>query len=931
MPRRRPVPPATAITLAAVVIATLAASGPARGAQAPGDRADSRAAEQIAALQAAKLAFTPAERKLDSGLLAAARLAAGRPVAPGVPSLRPTVPTTGGIVSVVVRGRVTPALVDLVGRLGGRVTRTDAAAGLLFASLPVTRATALAASPDVRSARPDLPQSLTASIKPRPDTKAQPPSPAQREQRRVAAVARSLAAAGVPTQGRVVSEGDRTHAGDVARGQYRVFGAGPTVGVLSDGVDSLADSQASGDLPPEVTVLPGRAGQGDEGTAMLEIVHDLAPAAKLAFATIGETPEEFAAGIRALRAAGADVLVDDVAFFDESPFQDGPIARAVNDVTARGALYFSSAGNEGNLADGTSGVWEGDFVDSGRRLPKYTGRLHDFDPGPGTQVQDPFLPGIGLVTLHWADPIGRAGNDYDLFVLDLDGNVVAFSNQFQTGRQDPYERADLPFSPEPLRVAVVKFRGADRFLHVSTWRGRFAADGRLAGYATDGQIKGHAAAVAAVSVGAAPAAEAFDTGQPTGPFPGRFTRAQLSETFTSDGLRRVFYRPDGTAITPGNFTATGGTVRRKPTLTAADGVVTSLPGFGRFYGTSAAAPHAAALAALLLSGRPSATPADVRQALAAGSVDIEAAGYDRTTGFGIPLAHRALAAVGAPKRPNPVAREPRVLATTDGDRFVEPGETAQVAVPVDNVGGAAAFRVSVRLATGTPGVTVLPPAIRGYGTIPAGGTGTSPQPFRIRVGPDCPCGQPIALTARVSYASPLSPTTSALTLPTGRPGPRVDRAYTGPPVPIPDVATVEVPLAVSGVGPIADLTVSIDGTECTTAEGATTVGIDHTFVADLGLTLTSPAGTQVQLFADVGGSGNNLCQVVLRDDAATDIAGVTSDDAPFTGSYRPFGRLADLTGETANGTWTLTVVDDATADTGSVRAWSLLLRGYVCD
>src|SRR4029079_4146382 len=79
------------------------------------------------------------------------------------------------------------------------------------------------------------------------------------------------------------SEGDVTHRAFSARGAFHVNGTGIKIGVLSDGVTNLAASQAAGDLGP-VTVLPGQTGTGDEGTAMLEIVHDLAPGAQLFFA-----------------------------------------------------------------------------------------------------------------------------------------------------------------------------------------------------------------------------------------------------------------------------------------------------------------------------------------------------------------------------------------------------------------------------------------------------------------------------------------------------------------------------------------------------------------------------------------------------------------------------------------------------------------------
>ncbi|MCA1480962.1 hypothetical protein I6F37_39210, partial [Bradyrhizobium sp. NBAIM08] len=92
--------------------------------------------------------------------------------------------------------------------------------------------------------------------------------------------------------GSILAEGDKTHGADRARAARKLSGVGITVGVLSDGVDSLTASMASGDLPADVRVL--KPGYGDEGTAMLEIVHDVAPRAKLAFATANNTPEEFA-------------------------------------------------------------------------------------------------------------------------------------------------------------------------------------------------------------------------------------------------------------------------------------------------------------------------------------------------------------------------------------------------------------------------------------------------------------------------------------------------------------------------------------------------------------------------------------------------------------------------------------------------------------
>lgn len=100
---------------------------------------------------------------------------------------------------------------------------------------------------------------------------------------------------------------------------------------------------------------------------------------------------------------------------------------------------------------------------------------------------------------------------------------------------------------------------------------------------------------------------------------------------------------DGSAITPGNVSFSGGVLRQKPDVTAADGVSCAAPGFNPFFGTSAAAPHAAAIAALVKSFKPGATPTQVRTALTTTALDIMATGVDRDSGFGIVMAKQALA------------------------------------------------------------------------------------------------------------------------------------------------------------------------------------------------------------------------------------------------------------------------------------------------
>ena len=196
--------------------------------------------------------------------------------------------------------------------------------------------------------------------------------------------------------GAVTSQGDFVQHSDVLRSANSLTGAGVTVGVLSDSFDcysvyaanhvsasgaagyanngflaTAATDVSTGDLPSGVNVLEeAEDGNGgcmnygaptqlpftDEGRAMLQIVHDVAPGASLAFYTAENSEADFANGIGQLAAsvesggAGAKVIVDDVGYFDEPFYQDGVVAQAIDAVVAQGVAYFSAAGNDGTLA-----------------------------------------------------------------------------------------------------------------------------------------------------------------------------------------------------------------------------------------------------------------------------------------------------------------------------------------------------------------------------------------------------------------------------------------------------------------------------------------------------------------------------------------------------------------------------------------------------
>ncbi len=136
----------------------------------------------------------------------------------------------------------------------------------------------------------------------------------------------------------------------------------------------------------------------------------------------------------------------------------------------------------------------------------------------------------------------------------------------------------------------------------------------------------------------------------------------------------------------------------------------------------------------------------------------------------------------------------------------------------------------------------------------------------------------------------------------------VDFPSTDVPKTIPNLATITSILPISQTGTIIDLDVKLN--------------ITHSYDADLDVFLIAPDGNRVELFTDVGSSGDNFTNTVLDDEAAT---AITSGTAPFTGSYRPEGSLSVLDGKSITGTWTLEITDDAAGNTGTLNSWSLII------
>jgi subtilisin-like proprotein convertase family protein len=130
---------------------------------------------------------------------------------------------------------------------------------------------------------------------------------------------------------------------------------------------------------------------------------------------------------------------------------------------------------------------------------------------------------------------------------------------------------------------------------------------------------------------------------------------------------------------------------------------------------------------------------------------------------------------------------------------------------------------------------------------------------------------------------------------------------TNVPLAIPDNSFTTSTVSVSGsVGPVTDVNV--------------TVSINHFNVQQLDVFLIGPTGAKVELFTDVGGGGDHFINTTLDDQAA---ASITAGTAPFTGTYRPEGRLSDFIGHAADGIWTLWVADDTVQVVGTLVSWSI--------
>jgi hypothetical protein len=394
--------------------------------------------------------------------------------------------------------------------------------------------------------------------------------------------------------GSVTTEGDAIHRTYDVRTTHSESGSGVKVGIISDGVDHLTAAQSSGDLPAGVTVLSNNVG-GDEGTAMLEIVHDMVPDADLYFHDCGDDIVAFNNAIDDLVDAGCNVICDDIGWRFEPFFEDGIIASHLASVLASNDIvYVSSAGNAGQKH--YQGVYSNNGYDTHDNV-----WYIDFNPGSSARI-----------VLQWNDEFGASGNDYALHLRDYyTEDLLLYSDGVQDGDDDPLEFIEVINTGSSIVecfIAVANYDGAaatktlEVFIYPSN--GAYVYNNNID--PTD-SIFGHPAVPGAIAAGAI---DASDLGN------------NDIEPFSSQG--------------PVTITYPSPVSRPKPDLCGVDGVaVTGAGGFPTpFFGTSAAAPHIAAIAAQMWGACPSKTGDEIRTVLCDSAVDLGSTGYDNIYGYG---------------------------------------------------------------------------------------------------------------------------------------------------------------------------------------------------------------------------------------------------------------------------------------------------------
>jgi autotransporter-associated beta strand protein len=261
-----------------------------------------------------------------------------------------------------------------------------------------------------------------------------------------------------------------------------------------------------------------------------------------------------------------------------------------------------------------------------------------------------------------------------------------------------------------------------------------------------------------------------------------------------------------------------------------------------------------------------------------------------------------------------------IVSSGNLNGVIDVNECNLLQVVLTNLSGAAVSGVSAQLVPVTPGVLVTA-GTSAYPNLPAATTRTNSTFFQVSTLPEFVCGINVEFDLTVT-STEFGQFLIRVVLPSGGPGSSV-LFSSAEPVGISDNSTVFSDLTVSGVTtPINKVVVSLF--------------LTHGNDADLDLFLVAPDGTRVELSTDNGGAGNNYgsaCNTPASfdDGAAT---AITAAAAPFVGTFRPEGQLADFRGmppAIANGTWRLEIADDTAGNSGALNCWSLRVFGSVCQ
>jgi hypothetical protein len=497
--------------------------------------------------------------------------------------------------------------------------------------------------------------------------------------------------------------------------QTRTSGTGVTIGVQSTGVASLSVIQQRGELPFVQVITP--AGQSspplaDEGTALLEEIHAVAPGASLAFCG-PETFVEYTACLGQLVAAGATILTDDVIFPGEDIMTaESSSAQAIEQILARNpaVALFTSAGNY------NGSYWEGAYAPvslasqglatlscpagSATQTDAY---VAEFNGSPSEQLTVTQSGQIPLV-FAWADPADQNVSNFDVYWINN-------ADPTQTGCFSTAGVSANLITPNPTLAA------GTYTLYVAT------PDASLTGKFLKLWIGGDGlTSISAATPGSIVSAQAFASGVITvGAVNGSDGVGNTIETFSSLG--------------PLTLALPAPTEVQAPTLVAPDGIRvdatgTYFAGFlfpdGNFYGTSAAAPNAAAVAALLRGAFPSLTVPQLLTALQTGAVKLGTAPPDGTFGYGRVDALGALATLPAPTitslpdatvdNGSSTAAYPFAVSGTGNLHFTVTSSDATL-VPASIVAaGSPGVTISpATCGTGASSCTLVVTAARGYG------------------------------------------------------------------------------------------------------------------------------------------------------------------------------------------------------------------------